>query len=94
MQLARGGSQFAVFVHVANDALDGNVADGALEEKRLDGLGGDGPQRRQQQQQLAEPEGLARVGARDVAVQGQLGAVLQHRHRRQVAQHRRAAVES
>lgn len=47
--------------HVADQRLDGRLADQSHEEQLLDDLRADGPQRRQPQQQFAEARRLIRV---------------------------------
>lgn len=78
------GSELVALVHVADDALDGDVSDGVAEEELLDGVRGDGAEGRQEEQQLAEAEGLCRVLGRDVLAQRQLRVVLERRHCRHV----------
>ena len=48
-------SEVCCFEHVADDALDGDGANGAPEEQLLDGAGAHSPQRRQQEKELSEP---------------------------------------
>lgn len=50
-------SEISRLVHVADDSLDGNGADGPPEEEFLDGAGAHGPEGRQEQQQLPESAG-------------------------------------
>lgn len=72
-----GRLQVARFVHVADDALDGDVADCFAEEQLLDGGRSDGAESGQQQQKTPESERLSRVRGRHVAAQRQLSLVLQ-----------------
>lgn len=73
-------------VHVPEEALDGNFADGITKEKLLDGGRADGAQTGQQQQQAAKTRRLPRVSAAHVVAQNALRLVLQHLHRTHVAQ--------
>jgi len=54
-------SYIAGLVHVGEQSGDGHVADGLLEEHLLDGGGGDGAQRGEQQEQLPEATRLSGV---------------------------------
>lgn len=69
--------QIARLVHVADDALDGDVADRLAEKQFLDRRRSDGAQGGQEEQKAAEAERLVRVGRRYVTAQRQLGLVLQ-----------------
>lgn len=73
-------------VHVAEQAHDGDVADGTAEEEFLDGLRRDGLERRQQEQQLAEAVGLGGVARTHVLAQRQLGLVLERGYGSDVTQ--------
>ena len=59
--------QIARLVHVADDALDGDVADRFAEKQFFDCRRGDGAQGGQKEQKAAETERLVRIGRRDVA---------------------------
>jgi len=73
-------------VHIAKEALNGNLADGITEKELLDGGRADGAQTGQQQQQAAEARRLPRVAAAHVVAQDALRLVLQHLHWTHVAQ--------
>ena len=69
--------EIARFVHVADDALDGNVADCFTEKELFDCGGSDGSKCGQQKEKATEAQLLARIGSRHVTAECQLGLVLQ-----------------
>lgn len=73
-------------VHVAQQSSNGHIADGLLEEQRLDGGRPDGAQRGEQEQQPAEAGCLARVAQSHMVGEDALRLILQHLHRLHVAQ--------
>lgn len=73
-------------VHVAQEAGDGDLADGLAEEELLDGGLADGAQAGHEEQQAAEACGLARVACAHVVAEDALRLVLQHLHGLRVAQ--------
>jgi hypothetical protein len=69
--------EIARFVHVADDTLDGNVADCFAEKELFDCGGGDGSKCWQQKEKTTEAQLLTWIGSRDVTAECQLGLVLQ-----------------
>ncbi len=64
------------FVHVADDALNRDVADRLAEEKLFDRWSGDGTKGRQKEEEATETELLGRVGSWNVAAKSELSLVL------------------
>ena len=56
----------ARFVHVAKEPLDGDRADGLAKEDFFDRVGVDGSEGGEEEEELAEPKWLRRIGGANV----------------------------
>ena len=86
VHVGRPAERAAAQQHVANERLDGRLADEPDEEHLLDDLRGDGAQRRQPKQQLAEARRLRGVLRPDVVLERALRLLLDALDVRRVAQ--------
>ena len=74
--VGRPAERSAAEQHISDESVDGRLADETHEEQLLDDLRGDGAQRRQAQQQLAEARRLRGVLRADVVLERALRLLL------------------
>ena len=82
-------SKVTGFVHVAEQPLNGNRADGFAEKDFFDGVGVDASKGGEEEEELAEAERLRRVSGANVLGQDQLRLVLKRRDGAKVSKVRR-----